>query len=140
MLPTTQYNLKCNRKRYVFIIFQLVPIQVSILIAKICIMFSIHIMNLCQFLSISFCLSTQSNYLFFISDVNSSQPHSEIGSISDIIFKGVLSPVGSVNASYFQYLVNQSQAEMGISVNNNNNVDVKPLKGMQRCFHIFIVY
>lgn len=67
-----------------------------------------------------------------ISDVNSSQPHSEIGSISDIIFKGVLSPVGSVNASYFQYLVNQSQTEMGVSVNNVANPDVKLLKGMHR--------
>lgn len=40
--------------------------------------------------------------------------------------------MGSVNASYFQYLVNQSQTEMGVSVNNVANPDVKLLKGMHR--------
>lgn len=48
-----------------------------------------------------------------LSEVNSSQPHNEADSISSIIFKGVVSPAGTVNGTYFQYLVNQSQVEMG---------------------------
>lgn len=54
--------------------------------------------------------------LLLFLDVNSSQPHSEADSLSNIIFKGVVSPAGTVNGTYFQYLVNQSQVEMGVAV------------------------
>lgn len=147
MQPTTQYNRRCNLSRFVFIAFQLVPIQVSILIddVRICIIVRldtskkhVELVPICAVHEMSCHCSHIHSSLFFlsclmsISDVNSSQPHFEIGSISDIIFKGVMSPVGSVNASYFQYLVNQSQTEMGVSVNNVANPDVKLLKGMHR--------
>lgn len=49
-----------------------------------------------------------------LSEVNSSQLHNDADSISNIIFKGVVSPAGTVNGTYFQYLVNQSQVEMGV--------------------------
>jgi hypothetical protein len=51
-----------------------------------------------------------------ISDVNSSQSRSEIDSISNIIFKGIVSPAGGVNLTYVNYLVNQSQVEMETGV------------------------
>lgn len=57
----------------------------------------------------------KSTDFFSISDVNASQPHNEVDSINNIIFKGIVSPAGTVNGSYFQYLVNQSQVEMGVS-------------------------
>lgn len=50
------------------------------------------------------------------SDVNTSQPHYEADSISSIIFKGIVSPAGSVNGTYLQYLVNQSQIDVGVPV------------------------
>jgi hypothetical protein len=53
---------------------------------------------------------------FGFSDVNSSQSHSEIDSISNIIFKGIVSPAGGVNLSYVNYLVNQSQVEAGVEL------------------------
>jgi hypothetical protein len=43
-------------------------------------------------------------------------------SIGNIIFKSVVSPSGAVNGSYFQYLVNQSQLEMGVA----------PISGLQK--------
>ena len=55
-------------------------------------------------------------------EVNSSQPHSENESISNIIFKGVVNPAGTVNGTYFQYLVNQSQVEMGVPVKGKHSI------------------
>lgn len=52
--------------------------------------------------------------LYFAPDVNSTQLRPEVDSISNIIFKSIVSPAGSVNGTYFQYLVNQSQVEAGI--------------------------
>lgn len=48
-----------------------------------------------------------------LSDVNSSQPHTEVDSITNILFKGVVNPSGGLNSSYFQYLVNQTQGDVG---------------------------
>lgn len=56
-----------------------------------------------------------------LSDVNSSQPHTEGDSIGSILFKGIVSPAGTVNGSYYQYLVNQSQVEMGVPVNSGQS-------------------
>lgn len=49
-----------------------------------------------------------------ILDANFSQSRAEIESISNIIFKGIVSPAGGVNLTYVNYLVNQSQVEMGV--------------------------
>jgi len=51
---------------------------------------------------------------YFEPDVNSTQLRPEVDSISNIIFKSIVSPAGSVNGTYFQYLVNQSQVEAGV--------------------------
>lgn len=56
-----------------------------------------------------------------LADVNSSQPHNEGDSIGSILFKGIVSPVGIVNGTYYQYLVNQSQAEMGVPVSGGQH-------------------
>ena len=55
-------------------------------------------------------------------ELNSSQSHTDVNNLSSILLKGLVSPSGTVNGTYLQYLVNQSQAELGI-VNN------EPLKG-----------
>lgn len=54
-------------------------------------------------------------------DVNSSQPQNEGDSIGSIIFKGIMSPSGTQNGTYYQYLVNQSQVEMGVPVNSGQS-------------------
>lgn len=69
----------------------------------------------------------------FTSDVNSSHADSDVDSIGNIIFKGILNPAGSVNGSYYQYLVNQSQVEMGVPNKG------KTIKGNKCCHRSLIV-
>jgi hypothetical protein len=63
-----------------------------------------------------FCKTPNQSLNTVLSDVNSSQSRSEIDSISNIIFKGIVSPAGGVNLTYVNYLVNQSQVEMETGV------------------------
>lgn len=61
------------------------------------------------------------NFCLFL-ELNSSQSHTDVNNLSSILLKGLVSPSGTVNGTYLQYLVNQSQAELGI-------VNSEPLKG-----------
>lgn len=70
-----------------------------------------------------FSLKINKLFLTFL-DANSSQPRSEVDSISNIIFKGVFSPAGSVNLTYISYLVNQSQVEMNIPINSQKREEL----------------